>query len=183
VCGVIFALAVIMLFRGIALLLHAGNVDRVALWTVRAATVVIAPALVMFVLVNGAMDTERMRAESIAKICAVSPSSLGLALNGALAVILALSLIPRLQPPIARFWMQKIQNGVPIVVLACSVACAVVVNVLGAQPPDFLLPSLALTWFFIGLFVLLLLIGLMTSFGFPDGPEPANQNPTADVRT
>jgi hypothetical protein len=183
VCGVIFGLAVLMLFKGITLLLQAGNIDRVAVWTARVTTVVILPALTLFILTGGAMDSDRVRAASIAKTCTVTPAPLGLALSGALTVTLTLSLVPRLQPPLVRHWAQKLQNAVPITVLVCSVAAAAVSMIaLGTRSPDFVLSPSALTWFFVSVFTLLLILGLMISFGFPD-LKPSEAKLRLDNRT
>jgi hypothetical protein len=167
--GITFGLAVIMLFNGITLLLLAGSIDRIAVWTARVMTVVTAPTLTLFYLTNGAAETERARSASIDNTCISTPGpTLGLVLSGILAATLTLSLIPRLQAPMVRSLARKLQRRVPIAVLAISISDAFVSDILWTKPPNFLLSPRVLTLYFVVMFTLLLVLGLVISLSHPD---------------
>lgn len=172
--GLPFGLAVIMLFKGMTLLLQEGNIDKVAVRTAHVMTVVVGPGLTLFYLANGTTDTESIRATNLASICTQAPiPTLGLVLSGVLATTLMLSLVPRFQPPIMRSWAARLQNGASVVVLAVAVVASLVGGTLTTRSPNFLLPSSVIDCYLVGVFVLLLALGLMISFGHSGELEDA----------
>ncbi|NJC86589.1 hypothetical protein [Planosporangium mesophilum] len=172
--GVPFGLAVIMLFHGITLLMQGGDIDPVAVGTARVMTVVISPPLTLYYIANGAADTLSIHATRVAGECvATGVSELGLVLSVILVLVLAVSVIPKLQPRALRAGARKALRLVPISVLVVSLAATVAAGDLSTRSPDFLFSPTALDRYLVGIFVLLALLGLVLGLGRPEYRGPA----------
>jgi hypothetical protein len=172
--GLPFGLAVIMLFHGVTLLMHSGNIDHSAVLIGRVITTVVAPSLTLYYLTNGAADTESIRLASTG-VCGVSRlPQIGVVLSLVLFAILTIALIPRVQAMVWRSWSwpRDHQYLVPAGVLTAGVLAAVAAGDLTTRSANFLLPRWAVTTYLVGAFILLAVIGLMLAFGYPvDDPR------------
>lgn len=165
--GVPFALAVIMLFHGLTLLLDDAGADRAAVWSARAITIVGGPFIAFAFLSNGTLDTELARPGNTAESCA----KLGLpgyisALTVILPILLTVVLIPKFQIPALRSRIRKFRSVGPTTVLVASVI-SMIVGVRVQNSPTFLLSAPELNVLVIGLFVFFILLGVILSYGYP----------------
>lgn len=172
--GVPFGLAAIMLFQGVALLMHSSEIDRAAVWVGRIVTTVVAPSLTYYYLVSGSQDTEAARLGNSASACSSAhPPGLGLLLSIALPVVLTISLIPGLQPKALRRRAYRLHNAAPIMVLVTSIAATIISANVTTRSPDFLLSPMALDVYLVTIFTLLTVLGVMLALSFPDTERPA----------
>ncbi|MFF4810983.1 hypothetical protein ACFY03_22495 [Micromonospora chersina] len=162
--GVVFGLAVIMLFQGVTLLMQRSAVDRAVVATARFVTVVVVPTLAFNYVLNGSSDINAARA-AVARSCHQSLSGMGWVLTTALAVALAASLIPIAQRAPWKAYSQQLQLIAPIIVLIVSAVAALVSGDITTRTPGFLMSPTAVDVYLLGYFVLLVLIGLMLSYG------------------
>ncbi|MFG3557246.1 hypothetical protein ACGGAQ_22950 [Micromonospora sp. NPDC047557] len=162
--GVVFGLAVIMLFQGVTLLMQRSAVDRAVVATARFVTVVAVPALAYNYVVNGTSDVVAARAAKVGP-CEPSLSGMGLILTAALAAVLAVSLTPIAQRAAWRKYSPQFQVAAPITVLVVSVIVAIVSGDITVRSPEFLPSPTVTNAFLVGYFILLALLGFMLSCG------------------
>jgi hypothetical protein len=173
--GVPFALAVMMLFHGVTRLMEDSRVSRVAVWTARATTVVVAPAIGFFYLVSGTQDTVDARASLTAAKCLQvppPPPAPGPLLSVILPIVLIGVLIPKLQPRPLRQLARQLRAVAPITVLAVSVVVAFGSAYVSIATPVFLLSPTAIQLYVVGTFGLFALLGIVLAFGYADSTRP-----------
>ncbi|MFE2614195.1 hypothetical protein ACFXA2_11345 [Micromonospora chalcea] len=169
--GLPFGLAAMMLFQGIALLFESGHTQRSAIWIARGLAVVVAPTLTLYYLANGAADTETARAAEAGSCVVARVPVLGVVLTWVLAALLASSLIPKVQPAALQRWARKVQPGVPMAVIAVSVAAALLGGDMGTREPNLMFSEAAINWYLSLTFGLLLVLGLAFAFGYAEAPN------------
>lgn len=180
--GVPFSLAVVMLFQGVTLLMENGNIDRVAVWTARATTVVLVPTLAYYYLATGTQDTQSARAGNTLVACTSTrlPDH-AQTLSIVLPVVLICALIPKLQPKAWRRWARKLRSATPITVLLVSVSAAMASSNVAGRAPGFLLSSTALDAYLTGTFAMFIVLGIMLAFSY-SGPD-ASPTPLGEDRS
>ncbi|MEU5725023.1 hypothetical protein ABZ783_24800 [Micromonospora sp. NPDC047738] len=169
--GVVFGLAVIMLFQGVTVLMQRTVVDRAVLAAARFVTVVAVPTLAFYYIVTGASDITSARARVVGS-CDVSLPGLGIALTIALPAILSVSLAPRARRVPWRTYSSQLQLAAPLTVLAASVFAALLSGDISTRSPEFLPSTTVVHAYLVGYFILLLLLGLMLSYGETRQEEP-----------
>lgn len=139
--GLAFGLAVTMLFHGITLLMHAGQIQPAAIHAARTVTIVVAPGMTMYYLLSGISDVESARAAKTGTCPSGALQTTGLAAAILVAAVLMAALLIQTRLPIARGLARRWQNSVPIGVLCVAIALAIWVGDLANRTPQFLVSS------------------------------------------
>jgi hypothetical protein len=155
-----FALAFIILFHGLTLLLHVGKAHISAVRTVHTITVLILPVLALFYLVSAVPDTEVVRAELTGGCPDARTYVFGLILTAACAVILLSTMIAKRHWGPLRRWAPKRMNSPSIMALVVSLISVAFAGILASRSPDFLMSG---TWLEVYLLAAAL---LLTGIGF-----------------
>jgi hypothetical protein len=164
--GVTFGLAVLILLRGVSLLMHNAGIETSAVVVSRMLTTVIVPALAMYLIAQGASDTEAARNDAAGRGCWAPGPVLGVWLTAILVVILSGSLLPAVQRLANRF-TSVFRVAAPLTVFVSAVSGAVISGNISTRSPNFLMSPFTLRMFLIGTFLLFLVVGLMLAFSDP----------------
>lgn len=179
--GVVFGLAGIMLLQGVTLLMRRSAVEPVVVLTARVVTVVVLPVLAYNYVVNGVTDVNSARAERSGTCIGLLPN-LGIYLTLVLAVVLAASLTPPFRRVPWRKYSQRFQVAAPLTVLVVSVVAAIVFGFVTTRSPGFIPSPIAVNGYLIGYFLLLMLLGLILSYGDVGQEDPHQDSSSSSER-
>ncbi|MBM2622789.1 hypothetical protein JIG36_45545 [Actinoplanes sp. LDG1-06] len=162
--GLSFGLSIAVLLQGITLLIQEAGHDRATIGVARFSTVALLPCLGLYFVLTGLTDIERARAQLDGTCVPVAASTEGLVLCAGALVIPALSLHPGAQnvPPLVRRFSR---TAAPPTVLVLTVAAAIAGSDISNRSPEFVFSATTSAWFQRGAFAILVVLGLMLSFG------------------
>ena len=183
-----FALAFIILFHGLTLLLHVGKAHFSTVRAVHIITVLFLPVLALLFLVSAVPDTEVVRAEMTGGCPDSRAYVLGLILTAACFVVLLSTMIAKTHWGPLRRWVPKRMNAPSIIALVVSLISVALAGTLASRSPDFLMSRTWLEVYLVAAALLLTGIGFLLTCAGPGlfiervvGVAPARRAPMTEV--
>jgi uncharacterized membrane protein len=183
--GLSLALATVLLFHGISLLMiHGGRVDPVAAASAQVLAGIVVPVIALFYLYTGVLDIEHLR---VAAHRAVEPgfcgdlgpaTVVGPALVVLLAAVLVVARLVRGRMRTSSLWVAYHRSAVPVGVLAAASVLAIGSGWISTLDPGFLPARRVVITFLCLACLLLATIGTLILWEMPTHEDTASTDGT-----